>query len=381
MNKKILFVIGNLDTGGAENHIIQLLPLLKEKGYFPGVYTLTHKGVQSGQLETQGILVHEPSHVSRLRKLPFLFRKLLIAIVTFITLWRLINKTKPDVIHFFLPHAYMLGGICSLFTRAPKRIMSRRSLSIYSMHRPFVRIVEKFLHKKMDILLGNSLSVVGQLKEECTNHKKIRLIYNGVNLDRFNVNNGQKNIREEFGIANDSVVVTMVANIIPYKGHNDLIYAISRIEKSEHLEFIILCVGRDDGAGADLQQLARDLDVADKIIWLGERNDVPAILRASDVGLLCSHQEGFSNSILESMAAGLPMVVTDVGGNSEAVTDNVNGIVVPSHEPSCLSNALIKMIESKEKRQKMGIASRKIVEVKFTQEICVAHYIQLYEGI
>lgn len=301
--------------------------------------------------------------------------------ITFFTLWVHIRRVKPDVIHFFLPYAYLVGGICSLFTSVSMRIMSRRSLSTYSDNRPFIRLLERMLHKKMDILLGNSLSVVEQLKKECTNHKKIRLIYNGANLDNFDANNGQENIREELGIPDECVVVTVVANIIPYKGHKDLIYAINNLVKRKLPEFVILCVGRDDGIGAGLQELAGELGVADKIIWLGERSDVPAILCASDIGLLCSHQEGFSNSILESMAASLPMIVTDVGGNSEAVSGGVSGLVVPPQEPFSISIALAEMLESKDKRQKMGITSRKIIEERFTHEICVKNYVELYKSI
>ena len=381
MSKKILFVIGNLDTGGAENHICQLLPLLKEKGIIPAVYTLTHKGRQSDQLESKEIPVYEPPHIKRLRKYPFFIKKPLITVVTFLTLWRLIIKTHPDIIHFFLPTAYILGGLCSLLTPVPKRIMSRRSLRVYSNNRPHVRLVERLLHRRMDLLLGNSRAVVKQLEEECTNHKKIRLIYNGVKLDMFKINGTQKTIREEQGISDDCIVVTMVANILHYKGHEDLINAISIIDRDAISEFIILCVGRDDGTGTELKELARKLNVADKIQWLGERNDVPDILCASDIGLLCSHQEGFSNGILEAMAAGLPMIVTDVGGNKEAVIDGVCGLVVPSHEPAFLSRALIKMMESKEKRERMGNASKKRVEEKFTQEICVKYYLDLYETI
>ena len=381
VRKKILFVIGDLDRGGAENHLSQLLPLLKEKNQDPYVYTLTHKGVLSEELEAKGIPIKAPAYRKQTKKFPAIISRPLLAIITFITLWIHIKRINPDVIHFFLPHAYIIGGICSLFTRVPTRIMSRRSLSIYSIHRPFVRMVEKFLHKKMDILLGNSLSVVGQLKKECTDQKKIKLIYNGVDVNRFNEINKQGNIRKVLGISNDFIAVTIVANIIPYKGHQDLIYAISKIAKSNLPDFKVLCVGRDDGVGAGLQQLARKLDVTDKIMWLGERNDVPVILCASDIGLLCSHQEGFSNSILESMAAGLPMVVTDVGGNKEAVLDGVSGLIVPPRDPSRLSEALIKMLESREKREKMGIASRKIVEEKFTQALCVKKYIELYESV
>lgn len=381
MIKKIIFVIGDLDRGGAEYHLSQLLPLLKENEINPYVYTLTHKGMLSEELENKGISVKEPPYRKQIKTLPIIVSKPLIAIITFITLWIHIKRIHPDVVHFFLPHAYILGGFCSLFTPGSKRIMSRRSLSIYSDNRPFIRFLEKMLHKRMDILLGNSKAVIQQLEEECTNHNKIKLIYNGVSLNRFNKNKSQKKTKKELGISGDCLVISMLANIIPYKGHKDLLQAISMINKSTRSEYVFLCVGRDDGEGNSLRLMAGEMGISDKIRWLGERKDIPDILCNSDIGINCSHQEGFSNSILESMAASLPMVVTDVGGNKEAVTDGICGIVVPAHDPAALSEAIIQLMENDDKRRIMGKAARNRVEEKFSQEICLNHYLELYEAI
>ncbi len=379
MNKKILFVIGDLDRGGAETHLSNLLPLLKEHGLIPHVYTLTHKGVLSEIMESKGIFIKEPQFRKQLNKLPPFVSKPLLVTITFFTLCFYIKKIKPDVIHFFLPYAYLLGGFCSLFFSISMRIMSRRSLSAYSKNRPVVRFLERSLHKKMDFLLGNSKAVIKQLKEECNDHGKIKLIYNGVSLERIDKDKYREKLRKELGIPNECVVITMVANIIPYKGHHDMIIAISRMVKIELPEFIVICVGRDNGDGKKLQLFSSQSGAAEKIIWLGERNDVPEILCTSDIGLLCSYQEGFSNSILESMAARLPMVVTNVGGNSEAVSDAVCGYVIPPHDPTCIVTALIKLINSKEDRRRMGVASRKKIEEKFTQEQCVEQYLDLYK--
>jgi len=104
---------------------------------------------------------------------------------------------------------------------------------------------------------------------------------------------------------------------------------------------------------------------------------VPLFLRLADVGLLCSHEEGFSNAVLEGMAAGLPMVVTDVGGNAEAVIDGVTGYVVPAHNPELLADALL-TVALADDRALMGDRGRRRVVEKFSMNSCIDAYEALY---
>jgi len=120
----------------------------------------------------------------------------------------------------------------------------------------------------------------------------------------------------------------------------------------------VLVVGRDDGIGFDLKSRVKLNNLCENFIFLGARKDVDDLLQCSDVGVLCSHQEGFSNSVLEGMAAGLPMVVTDVGGNSEAVQDHLTGYVVPSGNVEMLFNALLS-IAGNPQRKVMGDNGKK----------------------
>ena len=105
------------------------------------------------------------------------------------------------------------------------------------------------------------------------------------------------------------------------------------------------------------------------------------MLAGSDIGLLTSHEEGFSNAVLEAMASGLPMVVTDVGGNAEVVEDGLSGFVVEPHNPEKLGEAILKLANDSELRQKMGQRSRTTIENKFTLTECVNQYHRLYETL
>ena len=134
----------------------------------------------------------------------------------------------------------------------------------------------------------------------------------------------------------------MIANLIPYKGHKDLIEGLALVAQSLPSGWRILCAGRDEGLQLKLESLVEAQGIKANIQFLGERTDVPILLAAADFGVLSSWEEGFSNVILEAMAAGLPMIVTDVGGNPEAVLDGETGLVVPPAIRQRLAEAVLK---------------------------------------
>jgi len=186
---------------------------------------------------------------------------------------------------------------------------------------------------------------------------------------------------EKLGIGKDVLVFIVVANLIPYKGHVDIIKAFAQIQNQLPNEWALLCVGRDDGIGAVLRDNADELGIASNIRWLGERLDVPGLLLASDVGLLGSHQEGFSNSLLEYMAAELPVIATDVGGNSDAVVDSITGFLVRPNTPSELAAAIGKIAADKVIRANMGREGKRRVNKLFSHNNCVKQYVNLYGSV
>jgi glycosyltransferase involved in cell wall biosynthesis len=229
--------------------------------------------------------------------------------------------------------------------------------------------------------MGNSRAVVRQLSKETEDSSKIGLIYNGIDLAPYEQTLPKLKAREELNIAPDATVFVIVANLISYKGHEDLLAALADVKDKLPQPWVLLCLGRDDGIGPRLERLTASLSLVENIRWLGELPDVPKYLAAADIGLLCSHEEGFSNSILEGMASGLPMIVTDVGGNAEAVVDGETGIVVPARDPRMMGKALSVLAADKELCMKMGEAARVRAKDAFSIEKCVASYAQLYSAL
>ena len=116
----------------------------------------------------------------------------------------------------------------------------------------------------------------------------------------------------------------------------------------------------------ELLQLARELGVAHRLVFAGHREDIPQVLRECALSVLPSHSEGLSNSLLESMAAGLPTVATDVGGNPELVKNNINGILVPLKSPQHIAQACLKILDSPGLAQRFGEQARAMAEEKYS---------------
>lgn len=366
----ILVVIGRLDLGGSEKHLLHVLPTLERKGYLIKIFVLSRGGYledafSSHNIEILGIGPEGPK----------LLRLLKSASMFIYGLWRL----RPRIIHFFLPEAYIIGGLGTLFAPRRKMLMSRRSLNKYQLKWPLVRSIEKFLHKRMDIVLANSIAVRDELVEEGVPRKKLKLIYNGVSISDSTIDESTA-IRKKWHVHDDCTVIVMVANLIPYKGYKDLIHALAILARSEH-SWHFVSIGKDSGIQPELEELARDLGVGDRITWEGLVEEVIPYLSAADIGVLSSHEEGFSNFILEAMTAKLPLVVTNVGGNAESVLDNVSGFVVPARKPEVLADRLGRLINNPALRVEFGDAAYKRVNDEFSMDTCVAKYETVYDSL
>ena len=366
---RVLMVIGQLDVGGAERHVVQVASALRTRGLEIAVFVLKPGGALAPLLAAAGVpVLARDGRRPGLRGLWQASRHLA----------ALVRRERFDVVHFFLPAAYLVGAVATL--GAPvRRVMSRRSLAHYQARYPGVRQVERWLHRRMDAVLGNSRAVARELMREGVPPDRLGVIYNGV-VDR-TAGHVRAAARGALGLAADALVFVMIANLIPYKGHADLLHAMSLARGDLPPDWCLVCAGRDDGIKADLLALARRLDIETHLRWLGPVEDVGVCLAAADIGVLCSHEEGFSNAVLEGMAAGLPMVVTDVGGNAEAVIDGHCGRVVPAHDPVALAAALTSLARDPDQRRALGDEARERARQCFTVGACVAQYQQLYRNL
>ena len=302
-------------------------------------------------------------------------------VTTSLPLAAYIVRHRIHVVHCFLPRAYLVGGIATALVPGRQLAMSRVSRNFYMDEQPFCRFLEtRILHRVVDAAICNAAVIRNDLVEEGVPETRIWTIRNGIDAAAFAKSAaGRAEARQRLGVHRDRLVFTTVANLYSYKGHTDLLYALSRIAGDLPAGWQLLCAGRDvDSRRATLELLARDLGLGGNVSFLGLVNDVVDLLAASDIHVHPSREEGLPNAILEAMACGLPVVATTAGGIPELVVDGVGGLLVSPGDPEALGHALSVMVRDSELRTRMGARnSRRAVET-FSLDTSVREYERLY---
>ena len=368
--RRILFVTESFGVGGTEKHLCELLPALKARRFEVGAFCFTETGSRAAELAASDIPITAAPE----------FGAMLLRVARgAVALRHLIKCWRPTIAHFFLPRPYLAGAPVAIASGVPIKVMSRRSLSDYQRNWPGAATLERLLHRRMDAVLGNARAVIDELKEEGCPEIQVHLIYNGIRMP--DPRSTRAEARAALGLSQDAFVAVVIANLFPYKGHRELIGALKNIAGKLPESWLVLCAGRDAGAGRDIAQAIDTNGLHDHVRLLGERTDVPLLLKAADIGISPTRKEGFSNAVLESMAAGLPIVVTDVGGNAEAVTDAETGFVVSPQDPDALGNAILRLAHDPQLRRTMGDQARARVAANFSFPISVQKYVDLYERL
>jgi glycosyltransferase involved in cell wall biosynthesis len=375
--RRLLVVTESLGIGGTESHLIRLLVPLIQRGWNIAVYCLSERGCRADQVSASGIQVVS-SPLSTDRSAGESRNPVKIALAANRLFW-LLRQWRPDIVHFYLPGPYLVGAPVSLAAGTPVKIMSRRSLSCYQKRRPLAALTERLLHRHMDAIIGNSRAVVGELTSEKIRNDKIRLIYNGIEASACHPE--PLEARRKLGLDPQMLVGLTVANLIEYKGHHHLIEALAQVSRDLPPHWRVLCAGRDQGLRSKLETLVAARGISQNVQFLGEYSEVSMLFAAADFGVLSSWEEGFSNVVLEAMAAGLPMIVTDVGGNPEAVLNGETGFVVPPRDPAALGGAILRMARDPDLRRRLGDAGQARVKQEFSMERCVDAHLSLYEEL
>lgn len=214
--------------------------------------------------------------------------------------------------------------------------------------------------------------------------KKIFTIYNGVKLEDYENGAKERDTKRKMGISVDRPVVGMIANLRRIKGIYPFIEAASIIHhQGSEIEFLI--AGDDLGelgcTRKDLESFVKNLCMEQSIHFLGKRTDIPDLISTFDVAVVPSLSEGFSNVVLEYMAAAKPLVATLVGGNGEVVKHGETGLLVPPGDPSALAEAIVTILKDKELALNLGTEGRRQVHEKFTRENMTSNYERVFEQV
>jgi glycosyltransferase involved in cell wall biosynthesis len=208
------------------------------------------------------------------------------------------------------------------------------------------------------------------------------VIYNGIDLNRFQLNRSEliKEIGGGFDFGSDDIVIGSVARFDPVKNMGALVKAFSKIEKTTLGPVKLLLVG-DGPELPGIQKMAVDLGLRDRVVFTGMRRDIPDCLGMMDIYVQPSRFEGIPNSVLEAMASGLPVVATNVGGVHEIVEDGKTGFLVDLDNEAGLIRAIEFLIRHADRRRQMGADGKKRAMSRFSISKMVSDYENLYERL
>jgi glycosyltransferase involved in cell wall biosynthesis len=208
--------------------------------------------------------------------------------------------------------------------------------------------------------------------------KRVSMVRNAVPCEQFYQPEKRGAARLDLGFGPDHLVFGYAGRIEPVKLIDLLIRVFGDVH-ALHPNTRLVLIG-EGGQRAELEQYTRQLGLADVVSWLGYRGDIPSMLAAMDVYVQPSHNEGLSLSILEAMAAGKPVIATDVGGIREVLTPSQNGLLVEPHSPEALFKSMTAMASQPDLRMLLGEAARKHVVAEFSLQKMVDAYGEIYQS-
>jgi glycosyltransferase involved in cell wall biosynthesis len=306
------------------------------------------------------------------------------SLATYANIFKLIKtlqRSSPDIVHTFFPVANIIGVVAARMAGVKQIISSRRDYGEWMTPR-YLRAT-RFANRFATGVITNS----GEVRQ--MSHKveglpldQIRVIANGIDVDRFLNLPDRRECCEQLGLAGNNMVVGLVANFRPMKRQQTLIRAAALLAQDfpEARYLLIGTNATEEDIQSQLQRLAKDLGVSDKVRFEHSNEDIRRYLAALDIGVNCSEGEGLSNAIMEYMASGLPCIVANSGGNPDLVTDGKDGLLFEVDEAEELARHLATLYRSEGERDRLGGNARRTIASKYSIEAMVNSFVDYYTG-
>jgi glycosyltransferase involved in cell wall biosynthesis len=360
---RILIAVGTLGIGGAEGQILEICRCLGEREFRFDVVTMGEDGPLAADLKNAGARVHSlrvGGHGSgRARRLVRLLRAIP-------RCRALLRELRPDLIHAYLPEMCVVAAASRWPRRRPPLIASKRMLVRWISRDPIYFPIARWINRRADLVLANSEAVrQDAISKEGAERRRVCVIHNGVDTQRFRPGPPEDALARELSLPAGTPVIGMVANFHGYKGHTDMVEA-AAILRAQGLKFSLVFVGRDGNGSEDVHRKIREAGLAESVRFAGPRADIPRFLSLFDVFVSASHEEGFSNSVLEAMASGRAIVGTSVGGTLEQIQDGVDGLLVEPGNPEGLASALSRLLQDPSLRARLAAAARAAAVQRFS---------------
>lgn len=358
----IIFVAGSLRAGGKERRMGELVRSLKQTGKY-NIYMVLYEDVFDYKyvedcIDGKYIIDRDCSRYK-----------------TFKGLYNYIKKVKPDIIHVWTIRACFYLNIIRLFIGFKYILGTVADANKNSLP---IRVVHKLSYPLCDVIIGNSQA--GLIAYEAPINKS-KVIYNGFNKDRLNPNETGEKIRQEFNLIGNKVI-TMVARLDSSKDYWMYLDVAKLVDSMiGGTKFLIVGKGPNEER---LKQYVKENNITN-IVFCGYRTDVEAIYRASNIAVLCTnsdiHAEGVSNSIMEGMACGLPIVATIGGGTAEIVKDDYNGYLIEPKGTKKMAEKIVSLIKNDDLIQLYAKNAINTINDRFTIETMTSQYLEVYNSL
>jgi len=354
---KVLHVIESLGVGGMENGVVNIVNSISVN--FPStIYCTKSLGALSDKVLNENSVFYEECD-----------EKILIIS------WRLFKyclKNRPDIIHTHSWGTLISGYLVSKILRI--KFIHGEHGTVYFGSRKNI-LVQKFILSCTDMNLFVSNSLLQIFSKKLNLNHKMKVIHNGVDTNRFKkINIDVHNLLPSCA---ESLVIGTVGRLMPVKNHLWLIAALSNF-LSDKIKLVII---GDGELSNELNNFIKVKSLEDRVVMYGESSSPELLMNCFDVFVLPSISEGLSNTILEAMSCGLPVVAADVGGNSELISDKKNGYLYESNNVDDFLQSLTSLFEDEKKRKLFGDESRNIVNKSFSLQVMLDSYMQVYTDV
>lgn len=355
---RLLKVLPTLMCGGTETQVMTLCRSLDASRFDLELACLRRIGPFVDEIVQRGIpLTEYPIATFRSGK----------AIAQQVKFGRHVARRRIDIVHAYSFYGNVFAIPPARLAGVPVLIASIRDLGPYLT--PLQKRVQCYACRFADCVLVNAEAVKRWLVSEGYDAARIVVINNGIDLSRFSAPPAPDRLRAELGLDAGVPLVAVVSRLNRLKGLEQFLDAAVAISE-RHPRARFLVVGEtppfDRPYLDELKQLADRLGVGRQVIFTGLRSDVAAVLSAVDVAVMPSLNEALSNALLESMAAGAPVVATRVGGTPEALTDGETGLLVPPGDAPALAAAVIQLLDQPDLARRFGLAARRTIEDRFS---------------
>jgi glycosyltransferase involved in cell wall biosynthesis len=361
---RVVEVMATGTNGGAQEHVYSLLSRLDRSRYEPTLISLS-QGSAERKIARLGIPVHvidEPDDA--------------VAVGAVATL---LADIRPDVVHNHMYRAELVGTRAAIAVAERGR---RGPFVVGTVHSSRVRAPEdreilRRLTPRMDHLVAVSRAMERKISDERPSAVPVSLIYNGVDLVRYNHTDPCCTLREEYGMPEAAQIVGVVARLEHEKGHPTLLDAWPRVVRAVPNAWLLV-VG-EGSRRPELEAQAAALGIAGRVVFTGRRDDVPAVTAALDVAVLPSYREAQGLTILEAMALSRPVVASAVGGIPEMIESGRTGLLVAPHDPEALAAAIVRLLSDHAYADMLARGGHDLVHERFCVELMVAAIEDIYD--